>query len=640
MEEIKTLIAETIAGNLAAYGEIVRRFQDMAYGYAFSIVGDFHLAEDAAQEAFIQAFRELSKLRKPEAFPGWFRTIVFKQCDRITRRRQEKEVPLETALAIPVPMTEPAQKVEDQEMVEKVLQAVRGLPEHERTVTTLFYINGYSQNDIAEFLEVPVTTVKKRLYNSRERLKERMIIMVDETLKKYPLSEDFTDIVVRTITREEDLRDAARFIGPKTNAYHARKHPEWFQQIAEAQKAGLYVVEMKGQAQSAGFFNEFPFSIGSTFVKTVRPREMGFESEGVPSPIFVKGFEGCFKMAKEQGIGLSIVHGSMYDHAFCGFVPSFYYAVATLPAETARAVTTSALIRQVRDAREEDLGKTLFFQNPFATKISAWAGGGPMYVVELDGEKIGYFRMNPDQKGDFGQVSEITVKTRQGALAVIKAAGELAEKKGMPEICILESHMTLITQTLLNLGGKYLLRPSCNLAGLDAEMTAIIDLPLLTQNLREEFELRMHASPAHDVTGQFSFEMSGSVVGFIVNSGRVEIVFQKQKNHRILPRWIITRLYMGYYSGEEVLTLGPLPFDRSDGKTPDNPEMDMTTLNLPENESLIFKALFPKLWPCAMPDPDVWPWVIGQPHPAYQGQERKTPEMKAQINALKFPWLE
>jgi len=53
MADLKSLIILAQAGDLEAFGKIVRQFQDMAVGYAYSILGDFHLAEDAAQEAFI-----------------------------------------------------------------------------------------------------------------------------------------------------------------------------------------------------------------------------------------------------------------------------------------------------------------------------------------------------------------------------------------------------------------------------------------------------------------------------------------------------------------------------------------------------------------------------------------------------------
>ena len=101
MEKLTALVMRARAGELDAYGELVRRLQDMAYGYAYSILCDFHLAEDAAQEAFIQAYRDLEKLREPEAFPGWLRRIVFKYCDR-TRRARRKAGPSAPGLPLDI----------------------------------------------------------------------------------------------------------------------------------------------------------------------------------------------------------------------------------------------------------------------------------------------------------------------------------------------------------------------------------------------------------------------------------------------------------------------------------------------------------------------------------------------------------
>jgi phenylalanyl-tRNA synthetase alpha chain len=81
-------------------------------------------------------------------------------------------------------------------MKDAVLQAIRSLPAAERTATTLFYINGYSQSDIASFLEVPVTTVKNRLVASRKRLKRRMMDMVEQTLHSSAPDERFNQAVI------------------------------------------------------------------------------------------------------------------------------------------------------------------------------------------------------------------------------------------------------------------------------------------------------------------------------------------------------------------------------------------------------------------------------------------------------------
>ncbi len=70
MEKLVTLIREAQSANAEAYGLIVSRFQDMAYGYAYAILGNFQQAEDAAQEAFIEAYRCLPSLHEPLAFPA------------------------------------------------------------------------------------------------------------------------------------------------------------------------------------------------------------------------------------------------------------------------------------------------------------------------------------------------------------------------------------------------------------------------------------------------------------------------------------------------------------------------------------------------------------------------------------------
>ena len=202
MEQLTSLVVRAQSGDVDAYGEIVRRFQDMACGYGYSLLGDFHMAEDAAQEAFLAAYRGLTDLREPAAFPGWFRRIVFKHCDRLKRGRALPVVPLDAAGDLPGPDAPPSQAAEDREMQSRVLTAIQALDERERTVTTLFYINGYSQNDIAEFLEVPTGTVKSRLHASRSRLKERMLKMVEDTLHQNAPGDRFHRRVFAELVRD------------------------------------------------------------------------------------------------------------------------------------------------------------------------------------------------------------------------------------------------------------------------------------------------------------------------------------------------------------------------------------------------------------------------------------------------------
>src|ERR1700738_97540 len=97
----------TLAEKHEAFCELVRIFQDMGYACAYAVLGDFYLAEDAAQEAFISAWQTLSQLRQPEAFPGWFRRIVLTECNRLTRGKRLPTIPLDEGLNLTSPHADP-----------------------------------------------------------------------------------------------------------------------------------------------------------------------------------------------------------------------------------------------------------------------------------------------------------------------------------------------------------------------------------------------------------------------------------------------------------------------------------------------------------------------------------------------------
>ena len=190
MDELDLLLIQAQAGDLDAFEMIIQHFQDMAVGYAYSILGDFHLAQDAAQEAFIEAYLCLGKVYSIFAFPAWFRKIIYKNCDRITRKTQPQLIQLEQAIQIPSEDENPLEKAEMEEIRQIVLSAVMDLPEDERAVTNLFYINGYSYDEIGTFLDVPITTVDNRLRSAKKRLKRKMINLVKDTLHPEQPSKD------------------------------------------------------------------------------------------------------------------------------------------------------------------------------------------------------------------------------------------------------------------------------------------------------------------------------------------------------------------------------------------------------------------------------------------------------------------
>jgi RNA polymerase sigma factor (sigma-70 family) len=176
-------------GDSNAYEPIVRRFQDMAVGYGYARLGDVQLAEDAAQEAFITAYIALPSLHEPAAFPGWFRRIVIKHIDRLQRKRRAA-LSLDKLVNVASERHNPVELLERQELRDAVMTAMQCLPVAQREVVTLFYMGAYSQADISTFLDIPISTVKMRLYHARKALARGLLVQIEELLPNQRPSRD------------------------------------------------------------------------------------------------------------------------------------------------------------------------------------------------------------------------------------------------------------------------------------------------------------------------------------------------------------------------------------------------------------------------------------------------------------------
>ena len=180
----------TLAERQEAFSELVRMFQDMAYAVGYAVLEDFCLAEDAAQEAFISAWQKLNQLKQPEAFPGWFRRIVLTECNRLTRKQRLRTVSLEEGMDVHASHPAPQLAIEKDEVTKAAFAAIKKLSLNERMVVVLFYVNEHSQSDISAFLNVPLTTVAKRLYSARMRMRTMMMDAVRKDLAAHRPSRD------------------------------------------------------------------------------------------------------------------------------------------------------------------------------------------------------------------------------------------------------------------------------------------------------------------------------------------------------------------------------------------------------------------------------------------------------------------
>lgn len=170
---IINLIESARRGDEKAFREIARTVQDSGKRYAASILRDDDLAEEAVQEALLESFQQLDRLQIPEAYPSWFRKIVFKQCDRI-RRKKEFDQQGYTEDLPGRSMDDPAELFLRNEIFQRVLDAMKTLPTRDQKLAELRYIHETGYTEIAHTLNISEDTVKNRLRTIRVRLRHNL----------------------------------------------------------------------------------------------------------------------------------------------------------------------------------------------------------------------------------------------------------------------------------------------------------------------------------------------------------------------------------------------------------------------------------------------------------------------------------
>jgi RNA polymerase sigma factor (sigma-70 family) len=172
------LVVRARAGDVDAFGQLVRRHERGARALARSLVRDPVEAEDLAQDAFVRAYENLELLADPARFGAWLRRIVFGVCiDWVRRFRPERWRTTDVAEAagapgdVPTAAADPLTHLEREELAERVRAAVRALPERYRRPLTLYHLDGVRHARIAEALGVTESTARSLVTRARQRLR-------------------------------------------------------------------------------------------------------------------------------------------------------------------------------------------------------------------------------------------------------------------------------------------------------------------------------------------------------------------------------------------------------------------------------------------------------------------------------------
>lgn len=176
------LIQTAQHGDLDSFNTLILHYQDMVFNTALRILGDDDLAEDAAQEAFISAFRSINTFRGG-SFKAWLMRTVTNACyDELRRQKRRPTTPLEPEsrdgeeVDSPRWLADsnltPSEQFEADELEHAIQHCLDMLPADFRTVVVLADVQGMDYSEVATAAKVPLGTIKSRLARARLRLRE------------------------------------------------------------------------------------------------------------------------------------------------------------------------------------------------------------------------------------------------------------------------------------------------------------------------------------------------------------------------------------------------------------------------------------------------------------------------------------
>lgn len=197
----RELVERITGGEREAFSELVQNYQNMLYSAAYGVLGDFHLAQDVAQEAFVKAYMHLPSLRKPERLAGWLYAIAVRLSLNV-RRGMKTDDPLElySGLAGDGSVEEAVLRESDRR---QVWEALSVLEPANRTAVVLHYFGGLTVPEIASVAEATPEAVESRIRRSRQQLKKELIHTMERVFAREKLDRIFTQKVLdRLVTRE------------------------------------------------------------------------------------------------------------------------------------------------------------------------------------------------------------------------------------------------------------------------------------------------------------------------------------------------------------------------------------------------------------------------------------------------------
>ncbi|WP_086047980.1 RNA polymerase sigma factor [Hugenholtzia roseola] len=174
-EKNADIIAKAQEGDRRAQYQLYQDYASAMFHTALRLMGRNEEAEEALQDAFLQAFRKLGEYRGEAAFGAWLKRIVVRTCLNALQKKQWEWSPLPPAS---LQIAEESEKDQDALIlqVQKVQNAVQQLPDGFRLVLSLYLFEGYDHEEIADILQISASTSKSQYSRAKKKLREILTV--------------------------------------------------------------------------------------------------------------------------------------------------------------------------------------------------------------------------------------------------------------------------------------------------------------------------------------------------------------------------------------------------------------------------------------------------------------------------------
>lgn len=215
--DIHRYVTEARNGYFNAFRQIVLQYSNAMLSVAFSVIGDFHEAQDATQEAFIKCYRRLHTLDDPSKLGSWLYAIAYRtSLDFVKKKKQT--LPYEDAIA---PSMNNVDRWLDHHMTQEMIwNAMQNLEQTSKIAIMLYYLSEWPMKEIGQFLNISLSAVESRIRRAREILKRHLTDDFEPYFRMRRLDRKFEQRVTEKI-----LRSAGHFYIP---VLHRERVLDWF----------------------------------------------------------------------------------------------------------------------------------------------------------------------------------------------------------------------------------------------------------------------------------------------------------------------------------------------------------------------------------------------------------------------------